>query len=1344
MRLRFAVLLLAALAAAAPALAAFPEDRPDDPRFAGDSPECVDTQQYELFDRIPTCTPLATDPEDSSGMFVERAWKEFTTGNPETVIAYVEAGINWRDENARELHNKVYLNERELPAPTTPGKGDEQCGTGVLCAADYADTPDVNENGLVDPEDIIVRFSDGRDDDANGYVDDISGWDFYNDQNNPATVDSAYAHANNQMERAGGETDNGVFGAGICPRCRVLPVKAGAEALDRTDELAQAWLFAVDSGASVVVSVTADLGYSTFMRQAAEDVARRGAIAVQASNDFDSTDHQGGMWWPKVLPGNGMVADKLGFGPGSATTRTFRERSNITSWGAHNVFTVATNSGTTSAATPTLGGVVALVMAYSREAAAAGKIARPLTGLEAVQVLRDTASDVDDDSLAWPNGPGWDLQFGYGRPNAHKAMQAISEGKVPPVATIDDPGWFTLFDPTRDGPVPVRGTVDATRTAGAASWKLELGVGAEPTDEQFREIASGSAAERLSGELGKADLSAVPESVWKQAMALSARKELETTERFTVTLRLRVTDAAGRVGEDRRAFFVHRDETAVPGFPKRIGPGGESQAALVDLQGSGRLDIVFGDTDGVVHAIDPQTGDERPGWPVRTDATVVARAHEGVAPGNEPVVSNVAVGDLDGSGVLSVVASTTTGRLYAWHADGSRRDGFPKVLDTKAVKPGSPRPALPRTRTPAQGAFAAPVLSDLNGDGRLDIVQAAWDGHIHAFTGAGGELPGWPVDVEQPSSSEPGPGRVRVNDQKLQATPAIADLDGDKKLEVIIRSQVTDISEEPADPQIAARGFLHAFRADGSPVPGWPVELPGVAEVYGSAQEFITEGSNSPVAADVDGDGNDEVVSNAVLSPSVMFDGDGSRRTVFAPLPDATLGALAGRLDPTDVLNGELPVDVPVGFTTTGAFGRFAGGLSFAQPGSGAATIGAALALPGTGIAINNYERAFDASTGLPRPGFPAKFQGLDFLGAPLVVDVTGDGEAELVDAGDSNVLHGFGATGGQVDGFPKFTTGWAIWSPSAGDLDGDGTTELVLLTREGYLFAWRTKGTAAGNGEWWRWHHDEWSTGRYGTDARPPGVIRDARVEAPPEPAPDPDTPDSPETPTDVAEERAEEAREAIVRAHAARQDDESGSSGRDGEDEPASGRGDDDEPRPSGRAAQDEDDDGGDGAGDEGDGGDEGDDEADVRQGPPPPTNYSFVAPGDDWYAGKATRYRVVADGGEPATVEATAAAGERQTLSAPADTRSVVVQAVDDAGNLGTPKTIVLRADEPRVAEAMPGGGGGGDVDEGGDGGGGDEKKEPSGGGLPFTGFTVGFVALLGLVLLVAGRRLRRAAG
>src|SRR6185503_9236331 len=108
--------------------------------------------------------------------------------------------------------------------------------------------PDANGNGLIDAEDAIVFFSDGDDDDGNGYVDDISGWDFYNNQNDPATVDAEYVHCNNQMARGAAKADDGIGRAGICPLCMIMPVKEGAEAIDRSDEMAQAFIFAVDSG----------------------------------------------------------------------------------------------------------------------------------------------------------------------------------------------------------------------------------------------------------------------------------------------------------------------------------------------------------------------------------------------------------------------------------------------------------------------------------------------------------------------------------------------------------------------------------------------------------------------------------------------------------------------------------------------------------------------------------------------------------------------------------------------------------------------------------------------------------------------------------------------------------------------------------------------------------------------------------------------------------------------------------------------------------------------------------------------------------------------------------------
>jgi len=480
-RLLIGIAAGASFVAAGSALAAFPQDPPNDPEYnpseQGGPGTCTsrpgDDEQHYLYSFIPQCTPGASDAENAAGGSEDKAWAKYTPGDSHTVIAYIEGGINWRN-SPEELANKVFLNKGELPKPTTPAKGRKICGR-ALCAADYSDTPDTNGNGLVDPEDIIVRFSDGVDDDHNGYVDDISGWDFYNDQNDPATLDSTYDHANGQQRQAAAQTNNGTGEAGVCPKCMLLPIKAGAEALDRTDDLAQAWLYAADMHVDVLVSVTADLGYSSFMRQAIQYVWNHGVVMVQASNDFESTDHQGGMFWPHVLPGNGLVANSHGLDliPNSApsqnaATTTYRARAAFTSFGTHNMFSAATQGGTTSESTPTIGGTMGLVLSYGKKAARKGRISKPLSPEEAIQVVRATASDVaanPNPPDGWPAKPGFDLQYGYGRPNAYAAMKAISRGDIPPEAWIDSPRWYSLYDPMKKRRVAVSGHVAAPRSS---------------------------------------------------------------------------------------------------------------------------------------------------------------------------------------------------------------------------------------------------------------------------------------------------------------------------------------------------------------------------------------------------------------------------------------------------------------------------------------------------------------------------------------------------------------------------------------------------------------------------------------------------------------------------------------------------------------------------------------------------------------------------------------------------------------------------------------------------------------------------------------------------------------
>ena len=114
-------------------------------------------------------------------------------------------------------------------------------------------------DGVLDPSDLIyTSFGpdwDEVDNDANGYTDDISGWDFFGSDNDAWNEweDSYGTHGTGVMREAAaegknlGESRGGTIG--ICPNCAILPIRVGDSFVTDGQHCGEAIVFGVDSGA---------------------------------------------------------------------------------------------------------------------------------------------------------------------------------------------------------------------------------------------------------------------------------------------------------------------------------------------------------------------------------------------------------------------------------------------------------------------------------------------------------------------------------------------------------------------------------------------------------------------------------------------------------------------------------------------------------------------------------------------------------------------------------------------------------------------------------------------------------------------------------------------------------------------------------------------------------------------------------------------------------------------------------------------------------------------------------------------------------------------------------------
>ncbi len=422
--------------------------------------------------------------------------------------------------------------------------------------------------------------------------------------------------------------------------------------------------------------------------------------------------------------------------------------------------------------------------------------------------------------------------------------------------------------------------------------------------------------------------------------------------------------------------------------------------------------------------IDP---DLAPGFPVRT-------LHSGGSYHGGQAIHTL-VGNIDGDpGLEIVVTGLASGPLYAWNADGSAVSGWPVGI-----------------------AVSYPAMGELSGGfPGLEIFVGPGD-DLAAYSGLGTSLPNWP----------------RPNSNYVAAPASLADVDGDCLDEIFTEEEDWN---------------LHAYRADSSVLPGWPVSGTGGQERH------------TPAIADLDGDGDLEIVTvSGSTTPGVYL---------FAYHHDGTMVAgfpvlFSGKVDTFPAIgdvDGDGALEIVIVATDIYVFGAN-GTLERTIPVADTLYYSSAPALADLDgdtfpeiIVQRNHSLNVWRGDGSPFPGWPVTWTS-DSVGnaSPVVGDVDGDQLPDIVTVtGPGGVEAGevwvYSAGGILHPRFPKVLSLGSGAVPAIADIDLDGRNEIIITGSywggtTGYydkVWVYDLGGPAHGPIEWGQLGGDARHTGRY------------------------------------------------------------------------------------------------------------------------------------------------------------------------------------------------------------------------------------------------------------------------
>jgi hypothetical protein len=808
----------------------------------------------------PNNFPVNLDPRELMGVRgghvadsdpgVDTAWT-VTTGRPDVRIAVLDSGFEWNDGVNADLRFKTWLNRGELPQPDRAGPdlvGGVDCGSyadahdangdNVFNLRDYAcdsrlrkDMPrNVNAKEL-DPQDLLIAFSDGDDDDGNGFVDDMVGWDYLDDDNDPYD-DVQYGHGTGEAEGSSAEANNDAQWIGTCPNCMAMHMRVGDSFIADDSRFGQAVIYAVDNGALVIQEALGTLNNTQLGQRAIDYAYNHGVIVMASAADEAAQHHNYPSSHEHTLITNSATKylDESGFP--LQVPRSYLTFNGCTNFSSKIGLAIPSTS-CSSDAVGVGSGMAGLVLSAALNGVDEGKLEPHPTcrradgspcALSANEVRQIMASgsfagqtqpdDVNfngsplgpqpepscspsavpgctDPNLApqqqvnvnrpvvsppatrsYPARFGHDQFYGWGRINTFRAVRRAADGHTPPEVEITSPEWFTQVDPTK------------------------------PTAQ-------------------------VEAQVWARGAKYSCR----------------VYVAPGSYPNNR--------------FTTDSPPGDFAEVPSPVCNGQPRTEPI----DGTVAALDlgalrdrfpPDAGDFRGPEPGQG-----AGQTSNGRPNSEPYGFTIRVIAESSEENPGLSATGEDRRNLYLHRDQDMLDGFPKQL-------------------PSDGE-SSPAFADLNGDNRNELVFATADGWVHAMRRDGSELPGWPVRTDPLplhtggrafAGGEVSPG---ASHGAVLSSAAVADLDRDGSYEVVVADFEGKIYAWSAAGKLLWKRETE-IAYSGKPLA--PFENARNGARNRTQHGFIA----SPVAADLDHDdgGRLEVVLAAMDRHVYAFNHDGS------------------------------------------------------------------------------------------------------------------------------------------------------------------------------------------------------------------------------------------------------------------------------------------------------------------------------------------------------------------------------------------------------------------------------------------------------------------------------------